>query len=214
MGAGILPITICSDGKIYLLFGKENKYEDSASGWSDFGGGTDNNETFLQTASREGSEELTGFLGSSKDIACMLKTGKGCGCGAYTKGCGCGAYTIDYTDNSGKHGTYRTHIFPMKYDPMLPYYYNNNQRFLQKHLDPKIIKSTKIFEKAEIRWICIDQLKKMQRQFRSFYQNIVDELIANKSDIIKFVKERMSRPTMKTRKTRKTRKKNKTSKYI
>ena len=99
----------------------------------------------------------------------------------------------------------------MKYDPMLPYYYNNNQRFLQKHLDPKIIKSTKIFEKAEIRWICIDQLKKMQRQFRSFYQNIVDELIANKSDIIKFVKERMSRPTMKTRKTRK---KNKTSKYI
>ena len=112
MGAGILPITICSDGKIYLLFGKENKYEDSASGWSDFGGGTDNKETFLQTACREGSEELTGFLGSSSEIAHMLKKN--------------GLYLIDYTDNSGKYGTYRTHIFPMKHDPMLPYYYNSS----------------------------------------------------------------------------------------
>ena len=143
MGAGILPITRCSDGKIYFLFGKENKYEDSASGWSDFGGGTDNNETFFQTACREGSEELTGFLGSSSDIAHLLKRG---------------IMTIDYTEPSGKHGTYRTHLVPIKYDPMLPYYYNNNQRFLQKHLDPKIIQSTKIFEKAEIRWICIDHL--------------------------------------------------------
>ena len=191
MGAGILPITICSDGKIYFLFGKENKYEDSASGWSDFGGGTDNKETFFQTACREGSEELTGFLGSSNDIAAMLKKNGG----AYTKGCdaftkGCDAYTIDYTDKSGKYGTYRTHIFPLTYDPMLPYYYNNNQRFLQKHLSPEIIKSTKIFEKAEIRWICIDDLKKMRKQFRSFYQHIVDEILANKYEITRFIKER------------------------
>jgi 8-oxo-dGTP pyrophosphatase MutT (NUDIX family) len=198
MGAGILPITICSDGKIYFLFGKENKYEDSASGWSDFGGGTDNKETFFQTACREGSEELTGFLGSSNDIAAMLKKNGGAytkGCDAFTKGCdaftkGCDAYTIDYTDKSGKYGTYRTHIFPLTYDPMLPYYYNNNQRFLQKHLSPEIIKSTKIFEKAEIRWICIDELKKMRKQFRSFYQHIVDEILANKSEITRFIKER------------------------
>ena len=188
MGAGILPITICSDGKIYFLFGKENKYEDSASGWSDFGGGTDNKETFFQTACREGSEELTGFLGSSNDIAAMLKKNggaytKGCdaftkGCDAYTKGCdaftkGCDAYTIDYTDKSGKYGTYRTHIFPLTYDPMLPYYYNNNQRFLQKHMAPKIFKTTKIFEKAEIRWVCVDDLKKWRAKFRFFF---VDQL--------------------------------------
>jgi 8-oxo-dGTP pyrophosphatase MutT (NUDIX family) len=193
-----LTITICSDGKIYFLFGKENKYEDSASGWSDFGGGTDNKETFFQTACREGSEELTGFLGSSNDIAAMLKKNGGAytkGCDAFTKGCdaftkGCDAYTIDYTDKSGKYGTYRTHIFPLTYDPMLPYYYNNNQRFLQKHLSPEIIKSTKIFEKAEIRWICIDDLKKMRKQFRSFYQHIVDEILANKYEITRFIKER------------------------
>ena len=199
MGAGILPITRCSDGKIYFLFGKENKYEDSASGWSDFGGGTDNNETFFQTACREGSEELTGFLGSSSDIAHLLKRG---------------IMTIDYTEPSGKHGTYRTHLVPIKYDPMLPYYYNNNQRFLQKHLDPKIIQSTKIFEKAEIRWICIDHLKKMRKQFRSFFQHIIDEIIARKSEIMQFVKERPNKNTTKSKKNRQKSKKNKTNKYI
>ena len=239
MGAGILPITICSDGKIYFLFGKENKYEDSASGWSDFGGGTDNKETFFQTACREGSEELTGFLGSSNDIAAMLKKNggaytkgcdaftKGCdaytkGCDAYTKGCdaftkGCDAYTIDYTDKSGKYGTYRTHIFPLTYDPMLPYYYNNNQRFLQKHLSPEIIKSTKIFEKAEIRWICIDDLKKMRKQFRSFYQHIIDEILANKYEITRFIKERNPQSKTRTRKIKrqpKKSRKNKPDKYI
>ena len=214
MGAGILPITLCSDGKIYFLFGKENKYEDSASGWSDFGGGTDNNETFFETACREGSEELTGFLGSSNDIASLLKR----------KG---GAYTIDYTDKSGKHGTYRTHIVPLTHDPMLPHYYNNNQRFLQKHLDPKIIQSTKIFEKAEIRWICLDHLKKMRKQFRSFFQHIVDEILVNKSEITHFIRDRMTRlrlqpkpkPNETLNETRKSRKsikskKNKSDKYI
>ena len=216
MGAGILPITICSDGKIYFLFGKENKYEDSASGWSDFGGGTDNKETFFQTACREGSEELTGFLGSSNDIAAMLKTNGD----AYTKGCdaftkGCDAYTIDYTDKSEKYGTYRTHIFPLTYDPMLPYYYNNNQRFLQKHLSPEIIKSTKIFEKAEIRWICIDDLKKMRKQFRSFYQHIVDEILANKSEITRFIKERKPQSkSIKIKRQPKKSRKNKPDKYI
>ena len=207
MGAGILPITICSDGKIYFLFGKENKYEDSASGWSDFGGGTDNKESFFQTACREGSEELTGFLGSSNDIAAMLKTKAN----AYTKGCD--AYTIDYTDKSEKYGTYRTHIFPLAYDPMLPHYYNNNQRFLQKHLSPEIIKSTKIFEKAEIRWICIDKLKKMRKQFRSFFQHIIDEILANKSEITRFIKERNPQSIKNKRQPTKSRKIKLTSIY-
>ena len=72
MGAGILPTTI-HNNKLYFLFGKENQYEDSAAGFSDFGGGTDNNEDFLETAIREGGEELTGFLGSDNDVKSMLK---------------------------------------------------------------------------------------------------------------------------------------------
>ena len=41
MGGGILPTTI-HEGRLYFLFGKESKYEDTAPGFSDFGGGNGN----------------------------------------------------------------------------------------------------------------------------------------------------------------------------
>lgn len=173
MGAGILPTTI-HDNKLYFLFGKENKYEVSAPGYSDFGGGTDNNETYLQTAIREGGEELTGFLGSDNTLKKML-----------TKH---GTYNIDYKyDDSNK--IYRTHIFPLKYDPYLELYYNNNQKFLQNHLNPDIIKQTKIFEKSEIRWIPIDELMKRRNEFRHYFVNILDMILENQSEIGKFIKK-------------------------
>ena len=122
MGAVILPTTIYKN-KLYFLFGKENKNEKSAPGFSDFGGGTDNNETFLQTAIREGCEELTGFLGSNIDLKKRLKKN--------------GTYKIDYKSELNNKTTYRMHIFPLEYDEKLPFYYNNNQKFIQKHLDNK-----------------------------------------------------------------------------
>lgn len=173
MGAGVLPTTILN-GKLYFLFGKENQYEDFAPGFSDFGGGTDNNEKFLDTAIREGGEELTGFLGTDNDVKKLLKKH--------------GTFNIDHTGENKKFGTYRCHIFPMVYEPMLTFYYNNNQKFLQKRLDPSIIKKTKIFEKAEIKWICIDDLSRMLKQFRSFFQNIVKEILKNRSQIEQFIK--------------------------
>ena len=184
MGAGILPTTI-HNKKLYFLFGKENKYEDSAPGFSDFGGGTDNNETYLETAIREAGEELTGFLGNDKDIKKLLKNG---------------TYNIDYT--TGGHNNYRMHIFPFEYNEYLPFYYNNNQRFLQKRLDPEVIKKSKIFEKEEIRWICVDDLKRMRPQFRSYFQNIVDMILEQKEDIEKFMKRRFKNKRM-TRNIRK-----------
>lgn len=172
MGAGILPTTI-HNGKLYFLFGKEGKYEDSAPGFSDFGGGTDDNELFIETAIREAGEEFTGFLGNDTDIRKMLKKHR--------------TYIIDY--KSEGHKTYRMHIFPFQYNEWLPYYYNNNQRFLQKRLDPKILKNSKIFEKAEIRWIAINELKKMRPQFRSYFQNIVDMMLNEKEKIKFFIKK-------------------------
>ena len=195
MGAGILPTTI-HNGKLYFLFGKENKYEDSAPGFSDFGGGTDNNETFLNTAIREAGEELTGFLGNDKDIKKLLSRG---------------TYNIDYNSNNNKHSTYRMHIFPYEYNVMLPFFYNNNQRFLQKHLSPKIFKTTKIFEKAEIRCICIDDLKIMRPKFRSYFRNIIDIIIEKKSEIKYFISGCMSKKNTHKRKYKKN-KKNKTFK--
>jgi 8-oxo-dGTP pyrophosphatase MutT (NUDIX family) len=170
MGAGILPSTI-HNGKLYFLFGKEGKYEDSAPGFSDFGGGTDNKESYFETAIREAGEELTGFLGNDANIRKMLNK--------------YGTYNIDYTADG--HKTYRMHIFPFPYNEWLPHYYNNNQRFLQKRLPAKVFKTTKIFEKAEIRWICVDNLAKMKPQFRSYFQNIIDMMLNQKESIKKFI---------------------------
>ena len=165
MGAGILPATIVN-GKLYFLFGKENKYADTP-GFSDFGGGTEKGESYLNTAVREGGEELTGFLGSDDELKKMLAKG---------------TYNIDYSPSN-----YRMHILPFPYDTALPHYYNNNQKFLQKRLDPEVIKKSKIFEKAEIRWICVDDLVKMKPQFRSYFQNIVDLIVDDKDKIKGFV---------------------------
>jgi hypothetical protein len=77
------------------------------------------------------------------------------------------------------------------YDEQLPFYYNNNQRFLQIKLDPKIIEKSKIFEKAEIRWFSIDEIKKHKIPFRSYYKNIADLLIKNESTIDKFVRSKL-----------------------
>jgi hypothetical protein len=93
------------------------------------------------------------------------------------------------------------HIFPFEYDLMLPFYYNNNQRFLQKRLDPDVIKNTTIFEKAEIRWICIDDIIKMRPQFRNYFRNIVDKIYNEKDDIKKFIMNRIKKSNKnKTRK--------------
>lgn len=194
MGAGILPTTL-HNGKLYFLFGKEGKYEDSAPGFSDFGGGTDNNEGYLETAVREACEEFTGFLGNERDVRHMLRKH--------------GTYNIDHKTDG--HKTYRMHIFPFRYNSWLPFYYNNNQQFLQKRLPPNVFKTTKIFEKAEIRWVCIDDLQKMRPKFRSYFQNIVDMMLNQQESIKTFIKRSIRNKSVK-QKNRKNTTKRKASK--
>lgn len=190
MGGGILPTTV-HNGKLYFLFGKEGKYEDTAPGFSDFGGGSDNKESLFSTAIRESGEEFTGFLGNSKDIRHLL-----------TKH---GTYNIDH--KSEGHKTYRTHIFPFEYNHWLPHYYNNNQRFLQKHLSPKIFKTTKIFEKAEIKWVCVDDLKQMRPQFRFWYRDTIDKIYAERNQIKQFILTGLKKKTLRRKhRKKKTRK--------
>jgi hypothetical protein len=184
MGASILPVTIYK-GKLYFLFGKERPNDDNP-GWSDFGGGTDNNESYIQTAIREGGEEFTGFLGNDADIKYLLTR--------------YGTFDVDY--KSTGYSIYRVHIFPMEYDAKLPYYYNNNQRFLQKRLNPKIIRDTKIFEKTHIKWICVDDIPKMKKEFRTFYQNVIDLILVKKTEIDAFARKSLKSSRNKTRSNR------------
>ena len=162
MGASILPVTV-HNGKIMLLFGKERNI-DSNPGWSDFGGGTDKGETFMETAVREGSEEMTGFIGSPIDIRRLLNK--------------YGTFNVDYLSKG--YSTYRCHIFPMEYDEMLPHYYNNNQRFLQKKLDPSIIRDSKLFEKTQGEIVEFAQ-KSLRKRGRTHRHRSVSKKIRNKT---------------------------------
>lgn len=189
MGAGILPTTI-HNNKLYFLFGKENKYADTP-GWSDIGGGTDNDETFMQTAMREGAEELTGFLGMENDIKKLLTR--------------YGTYNIDWGSLSGK--TYRMHIFPMAFDPMLPVYYNNNHKFIERKLSATMVKNSKIFEKDEIRWVCIDDIPKMRKKFRSYFQKTADMILDQRAKIDEFIRDALRVKKSTKNKTRKNKRK-------
>lgn len=174
MGAGILPICI-HNGTVYFLFGKENKFADTP-GWSDFGGGTEAGESFLTTATREAGEELTGFLGSAKRIKALLKQ----------------AYIIEFD-------TYRMHLVTIPYDEALVKYYNNNAAFIHDHLEPATIKKYRIFEKSEIAWIPAHKLASMRPKFRSYFRAAaVDKLIAQKSDIYKYVSSKQRRQNKQT----------------
>jgi predicted NUDIX family NTP pyrophosphohydrolase len=181
VAGSILPITI-HQNKLYFLFGKENELEKGAPGWSDFGGGCENGESPYKTALREGGEELTGFLGGATDIAKLMKQN-----GGY--------YKIT-------HGTYHIHAFFLEYDENLPKYYNQNHRFLWDRMDKKVLSKTRLFEKIEIKWFSIEEMENQQKEFRHFYQNIIDDLIKKKNEIREFIEKRviMVKKHQKTRK--------------
>jgi|UniRef100_A0A6C0ILM0 8-oxo-dGTP pyrophosphatase MutT (NUDIX family) len=180
-GSAILPATIIN-GKLYFLFGKENKFEKSAPGFSDFGGGMEKGEKTYEAAIREACEEMTGFLGNEKEVKSLME----------------------------KHGTYKVEIenytsfiFPLQYDPQLIKYYNNNQKYLQRKLPDKVFKTTRIFEKEEIRWIKADDLKKMRHKFRHFYRFMVDLLYNEQKQIKSFIQKGLKNKTKFTRRKRK-----------
>jgi len=178
VAGSILPVTI-HNGKLYFLFGKENPYEDSAKGWSDFGGGCENGDSPYDTAMREAGEELTGFLGDENDMRKLVKRQGG-------------FYHIDHND-------YHVHIFYLPYDENLPKYYNHNHKFLWNRMDPKLLNKTKLFEKIEIKWYSETELKTKRSEFRVFYREIVDKFIDDFENIRRFIMNKKNRKTRKHR---------------
>jgi len=161
VGAGLLPAAV-HKGVIYLLFGRENELNDTP-GWADFGGGTKPNETLLDAASREGSEELNGLLGSQsalKKVAVRRKIAE------------------------LKFHEYTTIVFKTDYDEKLEEYYSNNYRFFEKYLPgAKKNPHNGLLEKAEIKWFTFAELRKNRNKFRLFYRNMVDIILDNEDEI-------------------------------
>ena len=169
VAGSILPITI-HNNELFFLFGKENPMENSAKGWSDFGGRVDAGETIYSAALREGGEELTGFLGDNRTLRKLIKNNGG-------------TFKLE-------HNKYHVHLFFLPYDENLPKYYNQNHDFLWKRMDKNVLNKTKLFEKIEIKWFSFSEMVQDKNQFRNFYQNIVDLFDENKQKIITFAKNK------------------------
>lgn len=167
VGSSILPACV-HKGKLYFLFGKENSLADTP-GWSDFGGGVDPGESIYDTALREGGEELTGFLGGEDELRSLIKQSGG---------------TYKIVPNASN---YNIHIFNLPYSSDLPKLYNANHDFLWKRMDKKFLNETKLFEKIEIQWFSLSDMKKKRNQFRSFYREFIDLLIKDQAQIKKFL---------------------------
>lgn len=156
MGGGILPVTIYRN-KVYFLFSREYiGSKDDGGMWSDFGGSKEKNESYYDTAIREGYEESDGFLGSKSEIKKLIK------------------------DNFVKTVTipegYRTYIVYIPYDKTLP------KRFRKKFLDvkknhPEKIAKKGLYEKDMLKWVSFDKLKEFNKEVRPWYRNIVKLII-------------------------------------
>ena len=183
VAGSILPVALNEKGELCFLFGKENPMEDSAKGYSDFGGRLEKGESPYEGALREGSEELTGFLGNKKQLRKLIK-----------KNGGFYPITID---------TYHIHVFCLDYDAKLPQYYNNSHSFLWKNMDKQLLNDSKYFEKIEINWFSVSEMKARKKEFRNFYQDMLEVLYEHEKDIIKFIKKGVIiKDAKKTRKKR------------
>lgn len=169
VGAGLLPAAV-HKGTIYLLFGRENELNDTP-GWADFGGGSKPNETPLDVATREGSEELNGLLGSQSQLKKVAVRNK--------------IAELLYH-------TYTTIVFKTDYDEKLEDYYLNNYRFFEKYLPgAKKNPHNGLLEKAEIKWFSFADLRKNRGKFRPFYRNMVDIILEHQEHI----RHKLLRPT-------------------
>ena len=153
MGAGVLPIAF-HNGKVYMLIGKENH----SGGWSDFGGGREKDESLYETAIREGVEELNGFFGGETILRNKIKNN---------------SITVLET----KEPVYKCYLFKVDYDKNLPEYFNQNFKLMKKRLPSVVEKHNGLFEKSEVRWVTLSELKKMK--MRKFFYLAVYPLLNN-----------------------------------
>jgi len=186
-GASILPVAL-HKGKLYFLLGKENPMETYEKGFSDFGGGIEKGESTLEAALREGSEELSGFLGTTQNIKSHIKKHGG-------------TYKLAIPIYNNPKSVYTVHIIHHDFDPLLPMYYNKNHQFLWNRMNKKTLNDSKLFEKIEIEWFCEDDLQKRMREYRPFYRDVIKNIIQELPHIKHFIK-RCNKKCRKTSKRR------------
>jgi len=154
----VIPVAM-HNGDLYFLFGKENDViHDSSKNqdWGDFGGGSKPGESEMDTCVREGAEELNGFFGNKHDFRALLIKNQ----------------LLKLT-----YDTRVTHLMRVDYDERLPFYFNNNYRFIKETSNLRAIAAhpeNGYFEKSHVRWFTLEDLKRERGAFREYFRNFLD----------------------------------------
>ena len=70
-------------------------------------------------------------------------------------------------------------------------------------MDKQLLNQSKYFEKIEINWFSVAQMRARKKEFRNFYQEMLEVLYDHEKQIIDFIKKgTMIKYTKKTRKKR------------
>lgn len=154
MGGGILPVAI-HKGNLYFLFSREYiNSKDDGGLWSDFGGSKEKNETFFQTALREGYEESDKIIGSKNNIKNLMENS-----------------LQEITING-----YRTYVVLIDYNKGLPKKFRNKFLYIKEN-KPHLLCKKGLYEKDMIKWYSYNDIKKNFNGFRPFYKNIVRTIL-------------------------------------
>jgi hypothetical protein len=173
-GGGVIPVAM-HGGKLHFLFGQENDVIKDASkdqDWGDFGGGSKPGESEMDTCVREGAEELNGFFGNKRDFRALLLKNQ----------------LLKLT-----YDTRVTHLMRVDYDERLPFYFNNNYRFIKETSNLRAIAAhpdNGYFEKSHVRWFTLEDLKRERGAFREYFRAFLDMIQYRAPEIRRLMQKR------------------------
>jgi hypothetical protein len=173
-GGGVIPVAL-HDGKLHFLFGQENDVIKDASknqDWGDFGGSAKPGESETDTCVREGAEELNGFYGNKRDFRALLLKNQ----------------LLKLT-----YDTRVTHLMRVDYDERLPFYFNNNYRFIKETSNLRAIAAhpeNGYFEKSHVRWFTLEDLKRERGAFREYFRAFLDMIQYRAPEIRRLMQKR------------------------
>ena len=173
-GGGVIPVAM-HDGQLHFLFGQENDVIRDASknqDWGDFGGSAKPGESEMDTCVREGAEELNGFFGNKHDFRALLLKNQ----------------ILKLT-----YDTRVTYLMRVDYDERLPFYFNNNYRFIKETSNLRAIAAhpeNGYFEKSHVRWFTLEDLKRERGAFREYFRNFLDMIQYRAPEIRRLMNKR------------------------
>ena len=173
----MIPVAM-HNGELHFLFGQENDVIKDASknqDWGDFDGSAKPGESEMDTCVREGAEELNGFYGNKRDFRALLLKNQ----------------LLKLT-----YDTRVTYLMRVEYDERLPFYFNNNYRFIKETANLRSIAAhpeNGYFEKSHVRWFTLADLKRERGAFREYFRAFLDMIEYRATEIRRLMQKKSNK---------------------